>query len=353
MISRIFCVTGLIVAICPCVGTVSLAQTGTANQQLVRPPEAQTMRARIDCNMAKAMSLANRGHMPEATEIADRVWCETHDPAVGFAVVQLLEKTATTLPTPCSMQPKQRAANIARELIVQDSLPRSFQRQLPVAIYHEAVALAEAGQLDLAIKVLRESFDVGFTGFDIAAKETAFLESGVDSKLHSVVEESREKAILRLKDESKAELDSFNSFPFDLETVDIEARNFSLKSLQGKIVVIDFWGTWCPLCRQQLPSLARLQKEFPNTVEVVGVAFENGMPESASEHVQESMLDSNVNYRCVLGDPAIQKSVPGFSGFPSSLFLDRSGKVRMLVAGENSYEKYLSIVQLLMEETGQ
>jgi len=351
MFSRLFVALQIGVAGFYCFGAATLAQPVTAGiQQGGCPGESPALRARIDRSMSQAMNLANHGRMPEAIRLAEQVWSETHDPAVGFAVVQMLEQHVSSLLPACTLESSQRAANIARELMDCTGLPEPMHRQLPATIYRESVALAGSGQSGIAIQILNESFDAGFSGFETAMHEKAFQQQGLSEKLESAVQQARVRAIGRMTAESRAELAAFTSFPFTLDTVDIEARDFSLQSLQGRVVVVDFWGTWCPLCRQQTQSLVQLQKEFPDDLTVIGLAFENGLPEIASATVRESMLDNDINYRCVLGDPSIQGKVPGFTGFPTSVFLDRSGKVRMAIAGENPYEKYLSIVRLLIEE---
>ncbi len=311
------------------------------------------VKAWIDTEMQRAMNLVNDNRLEEAIEAAREVWKKSADGRVGFALIQLLEKKSgedlacedvAGVLSDCS-----QAAELARQLLADGALPEPFRVQLPDVLYREAVALARMDDSEAAFRVLDDAFLAGFARFDLIAECTEL--GGLDAtRLQARVEAARREFELRMREQVAAELKEFRSFEFAIRAADVEAEDFDLTSLRGKVVVINFWGTWCPLCQTEIESLVRLKREWPEVLEVVGLAYENGDPEQATTTVRKSMLDNGVNYRCLLGDLASREAVPDFAGFPATLFLDRSGRTRLLLSGPQPYEKLVAAVQLLSAE---
>lgn len=126
----------------------------------------------------------------------------------------------------------------------------------------------------------------------------------------------------------------------DFELLDGSGKKVSLQSLRGKVVVIDFWGTWCKWCVVAMPKLEALRKEFENNknVEILGISCQE--PESADP--VKFMQEKKVNYRTLLkGDEVAQKF--GVDGFPTLYVIDKDGKiVHSLVGFKDDMQKELS-----------
>jgi cytochrome c biogenesis protein CcmG/thiol:disulfide interchange protein DsbE len=119
----------------------------------------------------------------------------------------------------------------------------------------------------------------------------------------------------------------------------------------GKIVVVDFWGTWCPPCRAEIPAFIQLKSRYSSDVEIVGLAYERVEEgEDAAGKVVEFGTKAGINYPCAIGEDATRDMVPGFRGYPTTLFIDREGKVRMMTVGAESFERLEGIVLALMEQ---
>ncbi len=114
---------------------------------------------------------------------------------------------------------------------------------------------------------------------------------------------------------------------------DKKAPEFSLKSVEGKtvkfsdyknkIVLIDFWATWCPPCRKGIPDLIELQKEFKNDLVVLGISVDT----DTKPDVPGFIKNYGINYTVVYGDQATAKLFGGVSGIPTSFLIDRRGNI--------------------------
>ncbi len=121
------------------------------------------------------------------------------------------------------------------------------------------------------------------------------------------------------------------------------------------MVLIDFWGTWCGPCKEALPSLIRLYNaRHHRGLEIVGLGYERNAatPEDAVGIAREFVTQARLPYTCLMGDEATIHKVPNFVGFPTSVVVDRAGKVRLLVVqNEKTTPQLLAdVVELLLAE---
>ena len=99
-------------------------------------------------------------------------------------------------------------------------------------------------------------------------------------------------------------------------------------------MLVDLWGTWCKPCREAIPGLIQLYlKNHRRGLEIVGIDYEQNAPDPAAsvQLVKRFVQQAGIPYSCVIGDPATVGKIPNFKGFPTSIVIDRSGKVRLLI----------------------
>lgn len=111
---------------------------------------------------------------------------------------------------------------------------------------------------------------------------------------------------------------------------DLRGRTFRLSDYKGKVVLINFWATWCPPCRAELPDLVKWQREYRGRgLQVIGVTYP---PEKIAE-VRRFVRKLKVNYPVALG--AKETKALFFQGetLPLTVIIDREGYVRDLIEG--------------------
>jgi peroxiredoxin len=103
---------------------------------------------------------------------------------------------------------------------------------------------------------------------------------------------------------------------------DLNGKNVSLADFKGKVVILDFWATWCPPCRKEIPDFVTMQKEYgARGVQVVGVALDE-LPK-----VQAFVQENGMNYPVLMGTDAVVARYGGIEGIPTTFIIDRKGKI--------------------------
>jgi len=120
---------------------------------------------------------------------------------------------------------------------------------------------------------------------------------------------------------------------------DLDGREISSASLRGKVVIVNFWATWCGPCRAEIPDLVALQEKYKDTLQVIGISED----EAGVDVVRRFAAEHRVNYPVAMITPEIEKLYPGISALPTSFILDRESRVvqkhvGMLTARTTEYE---------------
>ena len=231
-----------------------------------------------------------------------------------------------------------------RELLPDDTIATIF--------FNEACALSRSGQTQPALAAIDDAVAHGFTYLsaissddDLAAvRESEGFEQHMQQWEAAVKESHRAQA---LKD-----LQSGESFAFELTGTDITGKPVSLEALSGKVVIVDIWGTWCPPCRAEIPSFIKLQETYGDQgFQMVGLNYERkSTAEENLAAVVEFVDEMGINYPCILGERETLVQVPSFSGYPTTLFFDKSGKVRLKAVGLHDYHYLEAVVTTLLAE---
>ncbi|HMH65509.1 MAG TPA: TlpA disulfide reductase family protein [Rhizomicrobium sp.] len=111
---------------------------------------------------------------------------------------------------------------------------------------------------------------------------------------------------------------------------DLQGRMFDLKAQRGKIVLIDFWASWCPPCILAIPHLGQLQKKYGGRgFQVVGVSMDD-----SADSTKETMQKIPFNYPVVLGDAKFGNLYGGVLGLPLQFLVGADGKILAIWSGE-------------------
>jgi tetratricopeptide (TPR) repeat protein len=214
------------------------------------------------------------------------------------------------------------------------------QALVATALYNEACAFSMQGDANKALQSLRESFEAGFDDLAQAEKDPDLIEvrklggyppllEAQQAKLAAAYQRALEAA----REAARKLLAEHSSFPFDFELTDLDDKPLKLADSKGKVTIVDFWSTSRPQSRMTVPQWVQLQTKYQDEVRIVGLNYEREQGDAAKEVIRKFIADNGVNYPCALGDEALQRQVPQPNTPPTTLFLDRTGKVRLKVVG--------------------
>jgi len=157
------------------------------------------------------------------------------------------------------------------------------------------------------------------------------------------------------KKEVKANNNSTNIFVKSKDSN--KAPNFALKSVKGKtvklsdykgkIVIIDFWATWCPPCRKGIPDLVAIQKEFKKSVVIIGISLDG---DKTIKDVPKFVKDYKINYPVVYGNNQVTIDYGGIRSIPTSFIIDKKGNVVDSHIGLVDKEIYVEKIKELLKK---
>ncbi len=104
---------------------------------------------------------------------------------------------------------------------------------------------------------------------------------------------------------------------------DLDDREISSAQFRGKVTLVNYWATWCPPCRAEIPDLIALQKKYPDDVQIIGIS-EDDIP---AAEVKRFATEHEFNYPVVMSSPELSKIFTGVAALPTSFILDREGRL--------------------------
>lgn len=131
----------------------------------------------------------------------------------------------------------------------------------------------------------------------------------------------------------------------DVQFAKLEGGNLRLSELRGRVVVLNFWATWCIPCRSEIPALSAMGKSLAGEgLTVVGVSYDD-----TAEMVQEFQKDLKQDYLVVLGGKDVGSQLPA-SPLPTTYIIDRQGLIREKFIGERSQAAFEAVIKPLLLE---
>jgi len=120
---------------------------------------------------------------------------------------------------------------------------------------------------------------------------------------------------------------------------------FDSASLRGKVVLVNFWATWCPPCRKEIPSLVKLQEKYrARGFAVVGVSMDEG----GGSLVAKFLEKQKVGYPVILGSAELARGFGGVIGVPASFLVNRKGELIRRYDGFASEDELREAIEALL-----
>ncbi len=132
----------------------------------------------------------------------------------------------------------------------------------------------------------------------------------------------------------------------DFTMKDVEGKDVSLQSYKGKVILLDFWATWCGPCKVEIPHFIEFQQKYgPKGLQVVGISVDDPVDKLAP-YVKEM----GMNYPVLqgLGHDAVQDAYGPILGIPVSVMISRDGKICATHTGLTSKDVFATEIESLL-----
>ena len=137
----------------------------------------------------------------------------------------------------------------------------------------------------------------------------------------------------------------------DLTLKDLDDKDVSLSQFKGKVVLLNFWATWCEPCRVEIPWLIDMQQKYSDRgFTIIGVAMDEEGKAEVAPYVAKERFNVNgqqlpMSYPIVLGNDPMADKFGGLLGYPTSILISRDGKVVKRITGLISYDEVAKAIE--------
>jgi thiol-disulfide isomerase/thioredoxin len=129
-----------------------------------------------------------------------------------------------------------------------------------------------------------------------------------------------------------------------VKAADLSGRQVDLSNFAGKVVLVNFWATWCPPCREEIPELLQLKKEYKDRLEIVGISEDEDPPESVLKFARQK----GMTYPIVMATDQLIEAYGGVPALPTSFLIDTQGRVVQKHSGLYPIEWYHREIRSLL-----
>lgn len=132
---------------------------------------------------------------------------------------------------------------------------------------------------------------------------------------------------------------------FALKT--LEGKTVKLSDYKGKIVIVDFWATWCAPCRKGIPDLVELQHTYSKDLVIIGISLDQ---ERTLKDLKPFIKNYRINYPVVLADSKVIQDFGGITAIPTSFVIDQKGNIVDSHVGLVPKKVYEDKIKLLLNK---
>ncbi|RKZ33331.1 hypothetical protein DRQ33_04445 [bacterium] len=131
---------------------------------------------------------------------------------------------------------------------------------------------------------------------------------------------------------------------------DFYGNTFQLGDCSGKVIVLNFWATWCQPCLKEIPSFVKLREKFPEkSLQIIGINLDTKLDVGKMKNFIQRY---EINYPILMGqaDPSILKKYGNIRSIPTTFFIDQEGYIRYKLIGFQTYSALEAILTKLLDE---
>lgn len=186
-------------------------------------------------------------------------------------------------------------------------------------------------------------------GIIIVISGMIMLSNGIKSKREAEWVENQNK----VESSQNADTDTDSEEDKKIEALDFTlydqyGKEHKLSDYRGKKVFLNFWATWCPPCRSEMPHIEDLYKEYEKNskdVIILGVASPNVGKEGDQQYIEDFLKENNYTFPVVFDDGGMLSYQYGFSSLPSTLIIDEDGYITKYIPGAMNKSTMKSLIE--------
>ncbi len=126
----------------------------------------------------------------------------------------------------------------------------------------------------------------------------------------------------------------------------LDGRRMTSEELRGKVVLVNFWATWCPYCRHEMPDMERFYRNTrARGFEIVALSQDDD-----AETVRRFMAEEGYHFPAAMADGGHAAAFGGVGRLPTSFLIDRQGRLRNKISGQVHYARLDDLVEPLLRE---
>ncbi len=132
----------------------------------------------------------------------------------------------------------------------------------------------------------------------------------------------------------------------NVQAVSLAGKPLDLADWRGKVVLVNFWATWCPYCRHEMPAMEKFYRDYRGKgFEMVAFSIDDDPAK-----VRQFMAAEGYRFPVAMSSPQISAAFGGVSLVPASFVIDKQGRIRKKVSGQVYYGRLEDLVAPLLKE---
>ncbi|MCJ7508409.1 MAG: TlpA family protein disulfide reductase [candidate division Zixibacteria bacterium] len=133
----------------------------------------------------------------------------------------------------------------------------------------------------------------------------------------------------------------------DVQVKGLDDKDYNLTGTKGDLILVNFWATWCPPCKQEIPELIKLQEEYKDKgLGVVGISMDS----DGTKKVKQFVEDYKINYTVFIGSQEVVQRYGGFYGIPVSFLVTKEGIIQKAYIGSLNKETVEKDLKTLLKK---
>ena len=123
----------------------------------------------------------------------------------------------------------------------------------------------------------------------------------------------------------------------DFTQLEINTKEvISLQKYRGKVIILNFWATWCPPCREEIPDMVKIYEGNKSKMVIIGVSLDQNGPDVVRKFYKEYKM----NYPVVMGTPKMMSDYQGITAIPTTFIIDKTGNIVKKIIGLRNKAQY-------------